>query len=73
MNEKFCNHSGKKCYTSEDASNVLRKARGRGRHKHSPTGKIPKRKYLCEFCGMYHLTSQSVFYYERKNKYTLRW
>lgn len=69
-----CEGCGKVCYTAEEAGRILNIARKRAsrfsnrpdktayrRHK----GKIVKRKYMCRFCGYWHLTSKA-HYTEKK-------
>jgi len=49
----ICEDSGKRCYTLAGAVTALHRAR-----KHHVEGRkyIPKRYYVCPFCGEYHLT-----------------
>lgn len=55
----------KRCYTEREANEVLNIVHGshqrKGRKK-----KVPKRKYYCEECAAWHLTSWS--YYEQKKR-----
>lgn len=55
---QICEETGKKCYNYADARYVINSLKTRRRHRKTPTGKVPKRCYLCEFCGQYHLTSK---------------
>lgn len=55
-----CESTGKICYSKKEAGIALNRAK---KHYHSDdesnaSKKIPKRKYYCEKCGHYHLTSQ---------------
>lgn len=68
----YCNHTGKVCYTEQDCGMILNKLKKRsyGNSKGQKfyksckkKGKIPKRKYKCEYCRYWHLTSSG----ERKN------
>lgn len=54
MNDKrYCERSGKVCYTKADAGGAVNAAK---RHKTSWSKNIPKRYYWCSHCGFYHLT-----------------
>lgn len=55
---------GKICYSEREANNVLRSCKrttGHAPRRKSANKVIPKRKYYCEFCGMYHLTSRPYY------------
>lgn len=54
---EYCQTTGKICYSSKKASEVLNWSKRR--HKSSHAKVIPKRKYYCKDCGMFHLTSMS--------------
>ena len=58
----ICESEGKICYTKREAGNAINRAK---QHYHSDESNaskdIPKRKYYCEKCGHYHLTSQAVY------------
>lgn len=56
----ICQYSGKRCYTEREAGNVMRNAKKGKVRKH----KVPKRKYFCDACGFYHLTSQAFNRYQ---------
>lgn len=66
-NVQLCNHSGKRCYSESTANIVLSQFK---RHTgKTPKGSIPKRKYRCEFCGYWHLTSRTFYGAPKKFKY----
>jgi len=64
---RYC--EGKRCYTEREAGEVINSAkRGRSGHRHGDrvnvrAGRknIPKRKYPCKICGMWHVTHYSYF------------
>ena len=70
-----CESTGKICYTKREAGNALNGAKHHG-HR---AKKIPKRMYLCEKCGCYHLTSKKsektnnpkLAYDQKRNKIIL--
>lgn len=64
----YCKQSNKRCYTSRSADEHLRHIK-RIHHPKTRTGKIPKRKYYCSYCKMYHLTSSPHEISKRKRKY----
>ncbi len=54
--------AGKLCLSERQANEMLKGAKRNDRKR---TGKkIPKRKYYCQACGYYHLTSESEKDYE---------
>ena len=62
-NDIVCESTGKICYSKKEAGITINRAK---KHYHSDdesnaSKKIPKRKYYCEKCGHYHLTSQAVY------------
>lgn len=65
---EICSFTNKRCYSEKEANiqlSTVRKNYYRGSHKKrvckkTATGKIPKRKYYCSYCKMYHLTSSST-------------
>lgn len=59
-----CESTRKICYSKKEAGNAINRAK---KHYHSDdesnaSKKIPKRKYYCNKCGCYHLTSQSAYH-----------
>lgn len=51
---QICPTTGKQCLSRRAAGELLNEIK---KHKRTSGRKnIPKRKYLCEFCGCYHLT-----------------
>lgn len=64
----YCPKTKKRCYTSRSADEHLKWVR-RIHHIKTRTGKIPKRKYYCNTCQMYHLTSQAHAMGTHKKKY----
>lgn len=52
----FCKETGKQCLSKEDAQYILNRAKQK--HWKRRMKEIPKRHYLCRFCGYYHLTKQ---------------
>lgn len=64
---RYC--GGKICYCEREAGTIVNSAkRGRGGHRHGgrvnvrPGRKnIPKRKYYCNDCGMWHVTHYSYY------------
>lgn len=55
---QYC--GGKICYSEREANQVLHDCRHTGarrQYRRSTNKVIPKRKYYCKDCGMYHLTS----------------
>lgn len=53
-NQNICKKTGKICYSSKEAGNVIRRLKfSKGGVKNK---KIPKRQYYCCWCGTYHLT-----------------
>lgn len=71
-----CSVTGKRCYSEREANVAISSAK---KHFHTGTarktknGKIPRRKYFCESCKSWHLTSQvthsKTTYLHRKKKY----
>lgn len=65
----ICDQTGKVCYSGREAGTVITVARknvycgyGITRALHYPRKKnIPRRKYVCGFCGYYHVTHMSEF------------
>lgn len=71
----ICESTGKICYNAKEAGVALNRAK---KHYHSDeessaSKKIPKRKYYCEKCGHYHLTSQSAPYNKREKQEKYRY
>ncbi len=58
---EYCERTGKRCYTAKEANEAINHKRRKRIGK-----KIPKRKYICEFCGRYHLTSKP--FHNAKNR-----
>lgn len=57
-----CYFAGKICYTAREAGEVINCARKHHNCYSFRKGKnIPKRKYLCETCGYYHVTHHSFY------------
>ena len=57
MEKRYCETSGKICYSKRDAGGFLNWLRSR-KHKHGHRNKvIPCRYYFCNSCGTWHLTS----------------
>lgn len=65
---QFCPITNKRCYSSRSADEHLNWIKGI-HHPKTRSGKIPKRKYYCEYCKMYHLTSQPHAMGKHKRKY----
>lgn len=67
QNVRYC--GGKVCYTEREAGNVINSAKkGRRGYRHggpvnvrSGRKEIPKRKYFCRDCGMWHVTHFSYY------------
>lgn len=71
----FCKKENKRCYSSTYASKVINNCKKNHRHnnhtrsnKKTPKGNAPVRKYYCESCGYYHLTSRSFYGTPKKFK-----
>lgn len=54
----FCEIEKKLCYTEREAGEALHAAKRR--HKTSTAKKIPVKKYYCEHCRFFHLSSSFV-------------
>lgn len=52
-----CPECGKICYTEREAGAVLNRARRRKQYK-GRKKYIPRRYYMCEYCGCWHTTHQ---------------
>ena len=63
---QICITTGKRCYSGKYADIVLSKAK-----KHKTKKIIPTRKYYCNNCGYYHLTSKA-FSIEGKKYYSAK-
>lgn len=62
--QMICKESGKICYSQREAGYILSKAK---RKKYmGKNNNIPKRTYICEHCGYYHLTHLKYFFGTRK-------
>lgn len=62
VERQYCN--GKICYSEREANVVLKLCRhttGHAPRRKSANKVIPKRKYYCKDCGMYHLTSRPYY------------
>lgn len=59
-----CSSSGKRCYSEREANIALSSAKkhyhGRNHSRKTSNGKIPRRKYLCNYCNCWHLTSSAT-------------
>ena len=54
----ICKSEGKICYTEREAGIAINEAKKHHRSNNDNSSKkIPMRKYFCEKCGSYHLTS----------------
>ena len=58
MEYKTCPVTHKRCYSKTDAQYTVNHARRK--HWRNSIKDIPKRVYLCRFCGAYHLTKQEA-------------
>lgn len=54
---QHCHVTGKRCYTYAEARAFINDSRNAKSFRGS---KMPKREYKCQFCSMYHVTSQSL-------------
>lgn len=52
--KKICEATGKVCYSRREAGEAI--GWFRNGHFFGGTRDVPKRYYLCPFCGTYHLT-----------------
>lgn len=56
MENKYCQYSGKRCFTEREAGETIRYFKNT-RFQWNHRGKnVPNRKYYCKECGFYHLT-----------------
>lgn len=62
---EICEKFHKRCYSAREADIVIKNAHS-AHHPKTSTGKVPRRKYMCQFCNKYHLTSQ-IAKKQRKN------
>ena len=56
----ICEETQKVCMTVREAGMVLNLFK-RHHHMRAKKDKIPKRKYLCKYCGYYHLTHMASY------------
>ena len=58
MEYQVCSVTNKRCYSKTDAQYTVNQARRK--HWRNTIKDVPKRVYLCRFCGAYHLTKQEA-------------
>ena len=56
---ELCPVTNKTCYSQKEASETITKIKHSRNHNRKQ--KIPKRSYLCQFCGKWHLTHFNNF------------
>lgn len=63
---EFCS-CGKRCYTERAAGVAInkckkhRRSKTRAREREFSSNGVPKRKYFCDICGFWHLTSMPAY------------
>lgn len=65
----MCSYSGKRCYSQVEAGSALNGAK----HHQNRRNKVPARKYFCEHCHCYHLTSQTFTKRYKSDKHRRRY
>ena len=72
MEYRFCEKTGKRCYSKTDANYSVNQASRK--HWRNSIKNIPKRVYFCRFCKSYHLTKQEAKhdYGKTRNKVSAR-
>jgi hypothetical protein len=68
--KQYCLQCGKRCYSYRDACIALKSAKRGIRYGENKkvSKNIPKRKYLCPYCGTYHLTHLPYYKVRREKK-----
>lgn len=69
MEYTTCERTGKRCYSKTDANYAVNQASRK--HWHNGIKNIPKRAYLCRFCGAYHLTKEKAKHDHNRKKNAL--
>ena len=60
-----CEDTGKICYSGREAGEIINSTKHHHRNDHlGRSKKFPRRKYYCNDCGYYHLTSMKAEYSE---------
>lgn len=59
MEYLVCHVTNKRCYSKTDAHYTVNQARRK--HWRNTIKDVPKRVYLCQFCGAYHLTKEAKY------------
>ena len=59
MEYEVCPRTHKRCYSKTDAQYTVNQARRK--HWRNTIKDVPKRVYLCQFCGAYHLTKEAKY------------
>lgn len=68
-NMTICEQTGKICYSEKEAGRAINHSKKHRYRKSHYKKKIVKRKYWCEFCNTWHLTSMSYFSRDLQEKY----
>lgn len=63
---EYCEVMHKRCYSKQDAGYTVNFAKKHKSNRRTPTGKVPIRYYLCQFCNKYHLTSENKRYHQKR-------
>ena len=65
----ICEKTGKICYSEKEAGRAINHSKKHRYRKSHYKKKIVKRKYRCEFCNTWHLTSMPYFSRDLQEKY----